>query len=113
MVFVDPQTRQRVVSAKHVGDIMYDPINTGSTLANESVPIIGPWSDSTGSSAVFPNSRMQQIYGGHQNLLQGQDAAIEGGAVLHVLNEVGENVLTIRRRQKKIYRELTPEGKLK
>jgi len=95
MIYIDPVTRQRVVYAKHSGDLQYDLVGD-SSISKETVPVIGNWEDYTGSAVV--NSRAQQINAGRSNQLQGQDAAIEG-AKLGALGEVGQNVQTTRRRR--------------
>lgn len=113
-IIVDPQTRQRVLTSRHTGDIVYEAWDqTSDAVRNESIPVIGPWSDYTGSNAVYPNSKIQQNFAGISNELQGTDAQVENNAKLPPLNEVGQNAQTIRRRVRRIYRELTPEGKLK
>ena len=79
MVFVDPITRQRLTRAPHTGDMEYD-LNGDSTVANEDVPVIGPWTDWTGSNfkPVETDSRNLQILP-QGNKLMGTDAAIAGG----------------------------------
>jgi hypothetical protein len=92
---LDPITRQRVQFSRHCGDIEYD-LEGDSVLTNESVPVIGPWADHTGTGG--PPARQQQMFGGLPNQFFGQDIAIEG-AKLGNLNEVGENADLFRRRR--------------
>ena len=94
-IHIDPVTQQRVVYQKHTGDLQY--FLTGDTaISQETVPVIGNWSDFTGSAVV--NSRTQQMSAGTSNALQGEDAGIDG-AKLPQLNEVGQRSETTRRRQ--------------
>jgi len=54
-IAIDPETRQRVVFSKHVGDVVYDADKntTGPAVYNESVPLIGPWQDYTGQNPSY------------------------------------------------------------
>jgi hypothetical protein len=112
-IIIDPETRQRIVTEKHTGDINYFASNATSSTAvtNETVPVIGDWSDYTGSGTI--SSAQQQQFAGITNQLQGTEADIEGHSKLPVLNEMGQRAQTSRRRLRLINRELTPEGKLK
>jgi hypothetical protein len=92
---LDKTTRQRVQFSKHCGDIEFD-LEGDSAIINESVPLIGPWSDHTGSGGV--PARQQQMFGGITNQFFGEDIALEG-AKLGNLNEVGENSDLFRRRR--------------
>lgn len=94
-VFIDPVTRQRVVYAKHCGDIQYDLTGDTST-SEETVPVIGTWEDYTGSGYV--NSSSFQMTAGLSNEFDGEDPGIEGEK-LGDLGEVGQNVQTTRRRR--------------
>ena len=103
-MIIDPITRQRVPRMPHTGDITYDlDINAGSSIAMEDVPLIGPWSDYTGSDLTV-NSKQQQQFAGMSNELFGQDAAIEGTKVPN-LNIVGKRKETHRRRLIKRYND--------
>lgn len=95
MIKIDKQTRQRIQFAKHCGDVEYDLIGD-SAIINESVPLIGPWADHTGTGG--PPARVQQMTAGTVNQFQGEDIALEG-AKLGNLNEVGENADLFRRRR--------------
>lgn len=98
MVFLDEQTRQRVQRMPHTGDIEYDlDISAGSAIAMETVPVIGPWEDNTGSD---PNVQTKQLmfFAGAENELWGQDSHISDNADLDQLNVVGERARTTRRR---------------
>ena len=97
MIYVDQITRQRVVYAKHCGDLVYDAIGD-KAISEETVPIVGSWEDYTGSAIL--DSRLQQINAGRSNELEGTDAAIEGARVPD-LGIVGQNIQTTRRRQLK------------
>ncbi len=105
-IFIDPVTGQRIVHAKHTGDIVYDLVSqTGSNVATlEHVPVIGGWVDYTGSGG--PNSRSQQMFGGTENELFGTRADIEGRAKKHELDEKGMRKTTTRTRIIKRYRRL-------
>lgn len=92
---IDETTRQRIQHAKHCGDVEYD-LEGDSAIINESVPLIGPWSDHTGSGG--PPARQQQMWAGLTNQFYGEDIALEG-AKLGNLNEVGENTELFRRRR--------------
>ena len=98
MIFIDPQTRQRVVYAKHCGDVSYNRVGD-SAIAKESIPVIGNWSDYTGSGIV--NTQSQMYGAGTSNELQGQDAGLVGEK-LGQLNEIGQNKQIFRRRQSKV-----------
>lgn len=93
-IFIDPETRQRVVFDKRSGDIIYDVQTTDLAIKQETIPVIGPWSDHTGSAIV---STKMQMYGTNANELQGTDPGIEG-TVLPPLGVVGQNTQTTRRR---------------
>lgn len=95
-IFIDPVTRQRIVYDRRSGDIVYDLVNSDSAIVNETVPVIGPWSDHTGSANNV--STKMQMYGTNANELQGEDAGILGEK-LPPLNEVGDRAHTTRRRQ--------------
>lgn len=107
VVYVDPETRQRISVDKRSHDVQYlaNKQTTSSAVYNETMPVVGNWEDYTGSATV--NSQNQQIFAGITNQLQGTTAAIEGGAKLPVLNEVGQRAQTTRRRQRFIYRKLS------
>jgi len=101
-IIIDEVTRQRVLRMEHSGDITYDlDINAGSSIAMETVSVIGPWEDYTGSS-LTPNSKNQQMFAGTENQLQGTEPGIEGEQ-LDKLNIVGQRASTTRRRIIKRY----------
>ena len=102
MVIINRRNNQRIVTAKHTGDIEFwsqssDPC---SVLDKESIPVIGPWKDQTGSKDV--NSAAQQHFAGLSNALHGTLAGFLGED-LDQLNKVGQNKQTIRRRRFKDY----------
>lgn len=105
-MIIDSVTGKRIPCAKHVGDIVYDRASESSddVLINESIPLIGNWSDYTGSGTV--SSRQQLMWAGHENTLFGTRAHLEHGAKLPNLNAVGETADTHRRRLKQIYKKL-------
>ena len=96
MVFIDPVTRQRLTRSRHTGDMNYD-LSGDPAIAQEDVPVIGPWTDWTGSDANV-SSKSQQFFASTENELQGTDANIEGGAKLPNLSIIGTRVGTHRRR---------------
>lgn len=98
MIFRYGPTGQRIVRQEHTGDINFDLIGD-EAVRDETVSVIGNWTDFTGSAVV--NSRSQQMWGGHGNTLQGTDAALMG-AQLSQLGTVGQRVGTTRRRVQKI-----------
>lgn len=104
-IFIDPQTRQRVLYSKHTGDIVYDAQNAPAAVAEETVPVIGGFKDYTGSGGV--PSRSQQMWAGHGNELQGTDAQIESRENLDQLGVVGQRTSTTRRRRRRIYKDLS------
>ena len=96
-------TRQKYVYDKRCKDIIIDAskTTTQSAVFNETIEVIGPWSDYTGSDN--PNSSNLQMFGGVVNRFQGTTAQIEGHAKLGNLNEVGQNADITRRRLRQIY----------
>lgn len=107
MVLIDPVTRQRIVTAKHTGDITYDLVGD-TAITEEDVPLIGPWEDWTGSNfnPMEVNSRNLQLFAGQENLLEGTDSAIMHGAKLNQLTDTGERTHTHRKRIIKRYAKL-------
>lgn len=103
MIIIDEQTDQRVLSMPYVGDIEYN--LTGDTaISNETVPVIGNWTDYTGSAIV--DSRQQMFFTCTENELWGQRPAITENIKIPNLNEIGERSGTTRRRVIKKYKEL-------
>ena len=94
-IFIDPQTRQRIVYDQYSGDLVYDLVGD-TAITKETIPVIGDWEDYTGSAVV--NSKAQQQWAGTSNELDGTDPAIEGHRVGN-LGEVGQNTQTTRRRR--------------
>lgn len=99
-IYIDPVTRQRITYDKRSCDITFD-LSGDDAIAKEDVPLIGDWSDWTGSGVV--SSRSQAHFASRENELQGTDAQIEGGAKLPNLSVVGTNLGTHRRRIIKRY----------
>jgi len=110
MIIIDPVTRQRVVTMPHIGDIEYN-LDAGSefTISQEDVPLIGPWSDYTGSD-INVSSRNQQLWGGHENSMQGTDTGLMGNR-LGNLTSRGNRAGTHRQRTIKRYVKLDGNGK--
>lgn len=106
MIIIDPQTRQRVVIDKGNSDVQYDAnlAVTTTAVGHETIAVVGPWSDWTGSAS--PDSRTQQMFAGMTNQLFGTTAAIESNVHLPPLNEVGDNKETTRRRTRRIYNDV-------
>ena len=97
--FIDEETRQRVPRMAHTGDINYDAdiVGIGSAVAMETVPVIGKWSDFTGSSD--PNLKTKDLFQTPDvNELRNEDAGIESDEKLPNLGIVGENISVTRRR---------------
>ena len=103
-------TRQRIVFDKRCGDLVVNAsqTTTQSAVFNETIPVIGNWTDYTGSDNQINSQAMQQ-YGGITNRFQGQVANIEGKAKLGNLGEVGENTDITRRRLRKIYLDISKD----
>ena len=101
-IIIDEVTRQRVLTMPNTGDITYDlDINAGSAIAMETVPVIGPWEDFTGSNVEI-DSKAFQTGAGTEDQFQGTDQGIEGER-LGRLNIVGQPDSTTRRRLIKRY----------
>lgn len=96
-IHLDPVTRQRIPYMNQSYDLQYDMVGD-SAVTHETVPVIGPWSDDTGSD-LGVNSRNQQMWAGIPNELEGTDPAINDDARVPQLNEVGQNAGTTRRRR--------------
>ncbi len=105
MIFRYGPTGQREVRQEHTGDMNFNTAPwSDPAVRDETISLVGNWSDFTGSNTV--PSREQQQWGGHGNTLQGTDAAILGDR-LSQLGVVGQRVGTTRRRQQKINRDFT------
>ena len=100
VIHIDPQTRQRILFMKHSGDLTYDK-SGDDAIAKEDVPVIGDWTDWTGSGGV-PTATQQQ-FASQENTLQGNDAQIESKAKVPNLSVVGTRQQTNRRRVIKEY----------
>lgn len=98
MIFIDPVTRQRVTFQPNSGDFEYDR-KGADAVAKETVPVIGPWSDSTGSDLSI-NSRNLTL-NPLPNSFQGQVPGIMGQR-LGNLNVVGQDTAFTRRRTKRV-----------
>ena len=99
-IYIDPQTRQRVLYTKHSGDFTYDMIGDAAVV-QEDVPLVGNWEDWTGSATI--SSKTQQNFASVENSLQGTDPDITNKAKVPNLSVVGTRVGTNRRRTKRIY----------
>lgn len=104
-IIIDPETRQRVLVDKHVGDVKYmaNLKTAGTAVGQEDIPVIGNWSDFTGSGKV--SSREKQMFAGAENELQGTEAQVESNAKLPNLTERGNRLNTHRTRIRQILRE--------
>lgn len=108
MMYIDPQTRQRILFMRHSGDLTYDKVGDDA-IAQEDVPVIGNWTDWTGSGGV--PTRTQQQFASQENTLQGNDAQVEGKAKVPNLSVIGTRQQTHRRRTIKEYLENKQDGK--
>ncbi len=108
MIHLDQVSRQRISYDKRSGDLQYFVLGD-TAISEETVPLIGPWADFTGSDPNV-NSRTQQMFAGLSNELFGTDPGIQGEKVGQ-LNEVGQNAQTTRRRQ--ILRRVKVDGRSK
>lgn len=97
-MYLHKPNRQRIIRAKHSGDLMFDAQGPDS-LSTEKVPIIGGWVDYTGSGG--PVAQMSQPL---PDELFGTNAWIEG-ARKKQLGVLGEKIQVVRLRQKKTYVE--------
>ena len=104
MIIIDPQTRQRILKSKHSGDIVYD-LSGDESIVTEDVPLIGNWSDYTGTGSIATQSQM--MWASKENQLQGTDADIDGNAKLPNLNVRGIRKGTHRQRVIKRYNGTT------
>ena len=107
-IIIDEITRQRILIDDFTTDIIYDKKSTSPALQDESVPIIGPWRDHTGSRFGI-TSRNVLGNPSSANQLQGTDAAIMGEKLPN-LNIVGQNTVRFRRRRARVHVDLG-EGK--
>jgi len=101
MIWIDPVTRQRVVRDMYSGDITYD-LQGDDAIAKEDVPLIGPWTDWTGSNLNI-NSQTQQQFSSSENSLFGTDPQITDNAKVPNLSVIGTRTGTHRRRIIKRY----------
>jgi len=97
-LFIDETTRQRVPRMAHSGDINYDAdiVLAGSAVAMETIPVIGNWTDHTGSDFTIDTKGLTQTPS--PNGLKDTDAGIENDAYLPNLGIVGQNTSITRRR---------------
>jgi hypothetical protein len=102
MIHIHPTTRQRILFMAHAGDVTYD-LSGDPAVAQEDVPVIGAWTDWTGSGGT-PTATQQQ-FASKENSLQGNDADIDGKAKLPNLSVIGTREQTHRRRTIKVYLE--------
>jgi hypothetical protein len=105
-IWIDRITRQRVVYDKRSGDITYDLIGDDA-IAKEDVPLIGPWTDWTGSNLNIQTFTQMRQPG--ENSLFGTDPQITDNAKVPNLSVIGTRVGTHRRRIVKRY--LSIDGK--
>lgn len=101
-IFIDPQTRQRIIRSKHSGDINWDRVGDPA-VQDEDVPLIGDWEDWTGSGVV--SSRSLQMFAGLANEFFGTDASIENRTDRGNESVVGTNAETHRRRRIKMNKD--------
>jgi hypothetical protein len=99
-VFIDRKTNQTIPFMKHSGDFEYN-MSGDEAVVQEDVPLIGAWSDYTGSGGV--DSRVQQHLSTQENSLQGTIPQIMDNAKLPNLSVVGTRQQTHRRRIIKRY----------
>lgn len=107
-IWVCPNCHERVPISNHIGDIVHkcNPAYSSTAVTNESVPVVGPWKDFTGSSLDI-NSVSQQRFAGVTNTIQGTTADVTNKEKVGNLNSVGQNKGTMRRRQHYQYADLT------
>lgn len=99
-IYRDPITGQRIPFMRMAGDFTYDK-SGDDAIAREDVPLIGDWTDWTGSGTA--DSKTQQWFAATENSLQGTDAQVMYGAKIPNLSVVGTRTGTHRRRVRKIY----------
>jgi hypothetical protein len=100
MIYVHPATRQRILYMKHGGDVTFD-LSGDDAIAKEDVPVVGNWTDWTGSGGV--PTATQSHWASQENTLQGNDAQVEGHAKVPNLSVIGTRQQTHRRRIIKEY----------
>ena len=99
-VYIDRATNQTILFMKHSGDFEYD-MSGDEAVVQEDVPVIGTWSDYTGSGGK-PTATQQQ-FASQENSLQGTIPQIMDNAKLPNLSVVGTRQQTHRRRTIKRY----------
>lgn len=95
MVSICPNCQNRYSVAPHSGDYVHQCINNSLALIQEDVPVIGNWTDYTGSGNAPGAQVVLQSAG---NNLQGTDAGIRGEQ-FNGTTDRGNNVNTNRQRQ--------------
>jgi hypothetical protein len=103
-IILDPITRQRILIDDFTTDVIYNKRSPDTAISQESVLILGPWKDFTGSKLAI-TSRTMLSMPRSANLLQGTDPGIEGEKLPN-LNEVGQDTTKVRRRTMKVYVDL-------
>ena len=83
-IFIDPNTRQRILYEQHSGDFQYD-LSGDEAISQQTSRLTGEELD-----------RNKQMFGGIQNQLEGEDPGLEGER-LPDLNVVGNNKQTTKR----------------
>src|SRR3990167_356099 len=72
-IFICPRCQQRAIRDEHSGDFEHNCFGS-EVLQNEDVPVIGAWTDYTGSDSTIQNLTVK----GTENTLFGTRAWVEG-----------------------------------
>ena len=94
-----PRCQVQVSVANNSGDFEHE-CNSGiAVLDQEDVPIIGQWSDYTGSDVSVRTSAADVLYAGAANKLLGTEAWVRDNAKTYPHTPRGANAITTRKRQ--------------
>lgn len=96
VIFLNPHTGDRVVNLSNYPDL-------GSSLKNEDVPVVGTWSDYSGSGGKGPQEVM---YAGISNELSGDLHAKANDKQFDEVTNRGNRASTHRQRPKLVYMEV-------
>lgn len=101
-IYIDPNTRQRILYQAGTSDIEYLKSQSSEAVTHETLQEIGGWADYSGSGGK--PAREQQIFGGVENEFFGTDPGFTENK--DNLGNVGQRLSTTRRRQIKAHVDL-------
>jgi hypothetical protein len=99
-IYVDMRTLQTIPFMRHSGDFTYD-MSGDEAVAQEDVPLIGTWTDWTGSGGT--STATQQQFASQENSIQGTIPDVVNNIKIPNLSVVGTRQQTHRRRVKREY----------